>query len=170
LLWRRSSNERLICFIEEVEKLLFRVAILGVVLLIVVQAFMTRDSFRYYLSRTEQLEGRLMENGVEAAAGNQISPLTTVTFTLRDYSAAPKVDLKVNGRTVANFFEREVTIAVNDEDLIELDGEFYTHSLVFVVKGTSGPVSYPETGAEFVVQNGVTAVGRVKLESDAAAP
>jgi len=171
LLRRRSTDERIISFIEGLEKLLLKLVVLGVLLLIVVQIFMTGDSFRYYLSGTERMEGRPIPVGVEAAAtADKVHPMTTITFKLRDFAAAPKVDLKVNGRAVAKFKNGEVTVAVDDGDLIELDGGFYTHQLVFAVKATSGPVSYPKIGQEFVVQHGVTAVGRVKIEGAAAVP
>lgn len=169
--WRRSTSSRRLARIERFERFLFRLIVVGVLLLVVVQVMLAGDTFRYYHSGTERLEGSPVSSGVELAAeGENSKPAALITFKLLDYAAAPKVNLMINNRTVASFTGAEVTVAVEHGDLLELDGAFYTHPLVFKVEGVSGPIAYPQPGQEFIVQQGITAIGRVEMAEAAAAP
>ncbi|GAW91007.1 hypothetical protein [Calderihabitans maritimus] len=162
---RHSRGDRFLVWTEAAETFLFRTVLLGLVLLVVVQAFLTHDPIRFYLSFSERMEGKLaefyMDNPEARIVTSGSVAFATVTLRLENYSTLQKAILLVNGEKVADFRDKQVTVRVFPGDFLEIDGSFYTLPLRFKVVATSSNIARPSVGQVIEVQGGVAKVGKV---------
>lgn len=173
---------------EKIEKLLVRFVIVGLLMLILVQALMTRDSFRFYLSFAERLDVKRYENfnGVQSALApngkttveleaNQDDTQTssfmesrksvgTVVLELNNFSSMQKASILINGQKVGDFQQKQVNIFVHHDDIIEIDGTFYAYPLTIWVKEVSENVRYPQKDQVIEVNKNLVRVGKVILD------
>ena len=142
-----------------VEKLLFKAAIAGIILLIVFQAIMLNESARVFLSYTTRLEGETLEQG------GLLSTSGRIIIRIENEELFPEALLLVNGEPVAAFDKREVEIQVRNNDLVEIDvSRIKDKTLYFSIVGISDNVIQPTIGMRVKARNKIQVISRVKLK------
>lgn len=161
--------------LDKIEKYLVRGVILGLICLVVVQALLTRDPLRFYLSWGERMEGQKLEYPVgtlgeeeETLRGKQsnnkeevVSPWGQLTLSLQDYSSLAKVRVLVNNEEVADFTNREIELKVMAGDVIEIDSTYYNFPIEFRITKVSPNLSAPSVNQSFTSNQGLIMVGKV---------
>lgn len=161
-------------FIEKLEKFLIRAIILVVLLIVVVQGVMTKDSWRFYLSLGERLEGQSIEflaNSLPTANSDNNaslnshttpqSPSTKITLQVEGFSSLPYAIIMVNGEERAKFLNGEVALELNAGDQLEIDSSYYNYPLNFIVKDCSPNLAYPEKGQVFNSEQSIAVLGKI---------
>jgi len=147
---RRKKALFKVTFIEEVEKYLIRAIVVGVILLVLVQTFFLQDPTQFYMSFSEKLNQEVTNfNRIYPEArptSGEIAVFSTVTIRLENFSSLQKAKLLINDRVVTDFRDKQVTVRVNPQDVISIDGSYYTHRLVFKVVSVSNNVAQPKAG------------------------
>ncbi len=167
-----SRRQRFKSWSQRVEGLLLRATIAACVLLVLAQAFLTRDQARRYLSYVDRLEGvslavvteetaKTTDAGRDEAQRQPQGPW--VTIRLEGRSSAGAALVLVNGEAVARFRQATVTVCVDDGDLIEIDGADYRTELRFKVVAASPEMMEPVSGLQIVCRRDIAIVGRVKV-------
>jgi len=87
----------------------------------------------------------------------------TITLELINFSSMPKATVLVNGQEVADFREKRVTIPVRTDDILEINGSYYQHSLTVLILDVSENVRYPKEKQEIKVNQSLTRIGQVTL-------
>lgn len=154
--------------VERIEKILMRTIILGIILLVVVQGLMTNDPVRFYLSWAERMEGQTLE--LPAAGQQQIpeedltkaeSPQAVMILSVSQFSSLPKAKVLINGEEKLVFNDREIEVACQGGDIIEIDCTEYDFPLEFTVKEASENLSYPPPGKIFTANNSIVLIGKI---------
>ncbi|ATW24097.1 hypothetical protein [Candidatus Formimonas warabiya] len=164
---KRSWEEKLWIIVDKGEKILLRVIIVGFVALVVVQSMLTSDSMRFYLSWAERLEGQPLQEWSNPSARVMESESTVfayLTVELADFSSLAKARILINGTEVADFRNKQVTIKVYPDDLIEIDGSFYDRRLKFEIIGVSDSIGEPTLHQVIQTYRSVTSLGKVKFK------
>lgn len=131
------------------ERLLVRVIFSAVVL------FFSARIIAGYFGPEAAGGGRLEESGISAwTPGSQV-----ITFSLQDYSLMPYVRVLVNDEVRGSFDSRYVTVAVQEGDVIALDGTFYDRPVAVEVMDVSGGVKNPLRGAVYRLDGNVARIG-----------
>lgn len=151
------------------EKYLIRLAVLGVLVLVIVQGLMTADPIRFYLSWGERLEGQTITYPVSADKErndsqtlNQIeSPYTMFAISVDKYSSLPRARILVNGQEKYDLSENPAKITVRAGDTVEIDSSFYNFPIDFKVNDTAANLAYPGSGQLFTADQGVVMLGKV---------
>ncbi len=151
-------------FVTKVEKIIFRLALGMVVLLFLIQALLTDDDARLFLSKTQQFEGipvvkNIQDAGGEKTVEEKTSPVSTaikadeekalVLRLLPPEGVAIELFLQINNRIAAKLGETDIYVAVEEGDILELVGKVpgNTPAAVKVVK-VYGGLRAPEEGLE----------------------
>ncbi|MGI6648438.1 MAG: hypothetical protein ACOX5W_05045 [Bacillota bacterium] len=87
----------------------------------------------------------------------------TITLELINFSSMPKATVLVNGQEVADFREKRVTIPVRTDDILEINGSYYQHSLTVLILDVSENVRYPKEKQEIKVNQSLARIGQVTL-------
>lgn len=161
--YQRYTKERsLLAWGTVLERWLIRFVTVSLVALVVTQALMTQDPFRFYLSFAERLDGQKLEES------NQLQPVLapdkemgSITLELTNFSAMEKAVILVNGQVVADFREKRVTIPVNSGDTLEVDGSFYQYPLAILIQDVSNNVGYPKENQVIKVEQSRVNLGRI---------
>ena len=154
-------------FINRVEKALIRVTVLSLILMVVVQGLMTADPIRFYLSWGERMEGQAVGLPVAAPQENSApsvevkSPQAQLTISIEKFSSLPKAKILINGREKYNFTEKQVTIAVNAGDTIEIDSSAYNFTIDYKITAISSNLAVPSRGQIFTVNQTIVMIGTV---------
>ncbi|NLC06923.1 MAG: hypothetical protein GX755_02995 [Syntrophomonadaceae bacterium] len=90
----------------------------------------------------------------------------TITLELINFSSMPKATVLVNGQEVADFREKRVTIPVRNDDILEINGSYYQHSLTVLILDVSENVRYPKKKQEIKVNQSLTRIGQVTLKTN----
>lgn len=159
--------------LDKVEKYLIRGVVLGVVALVVVQAMMTKEPLRFYLSLGERSEGQSIEypagnvNSEKTAVNKKregaegYSPWGKLTISLKDYSALAKAKVLVNNEEVASFSSKTVEVRVMGGDVVEIDSTYYNFPVTFEITGVSKNLATPSLHQVFTSNQGMVMVGKV---------
>ncbi len=160
--------------LDKVEKFLIRGIVLGVVALVVVQALMTREPLRFYLSLGERLEGQSIEypasgpadkpEKADGASGQDqkvVSPWGELTISLKEYSSLAQAKVLVNNEEVASFRTDEVKIKVMGGDVVEVDASYYNFPVTFEIAGVSDNLAAPSLHQTFTTSQGMVMIGKV---------
>ena len=149
------------------------------VVLVVAQALMLKETPRRYLSRVDKLEGdsflleqpNYVENKtVEAGSFPVISWLELlrrhkiVTVRMIQPSAADGVYVTVNGRQVGDFRQGEVRVTVYDGDYVEIDARLLHEMGRFVVNVPKTDFFSPDDGRLFEGKLGLIPIGKVRFK------
>ncbi|GEM_PF-681547 len=175
---------------RRVERFLIRAAVICFALLVVGQFLLANQGTRFFLSVVDRLEGvQLFEvysdaleygpgqtggsgtpqgdegpDGAGQPDGKRSSDSAgNVTIRLMNARWAFFAVVLVNGEVVASFRRREVTVAVRDGDLLEIDGATYRRDLVFEVMAASVKVVAPLTGTRLTTKKSIESFGRVRV-------
>ena len=164
---------------EKFERWLVRFVILGLVALVVVQALMTQDPFRFYLSFAERLDGKKLEN-IEPSQ-TTLAPIeldnpeqTTekkntsdfVTLEITDFSSLQKANILLNGQIIADFREKWVTVPVRTGDILAIDGSFYRQPFTVIVRKVSPHLQYPKVNQVIKIEQNLVQIGEIKDKKD----
>jgi hypothetical protein len=161
--------------LNRIEKYLIRGVVLGLVTLVVIQAMLTQNPMRFYLSWGERLEGQQMEYpasliGEEEALQPQpapeeaVSPWGKMTISLEDYSSLARVKVLVNDKEVATFQERQVKLEVMAGDVVEIDTSFYDFPIEFKISSVSSNLAAPSLNQCYNSNQGIVMIGKVVVK------
>ena len=157
-------------FVEMMERYIIRLVIIGFVLMITVQAVMTQDQFRMYLSWSERLEGESLKYPVNAVhddkspAPEAVSPDAVIVLSVDKYSSLPRAVLMVNGKEKTTFNEREIQLKLKAGDVLEVDTTHYNFPVEFKVTSLSDNVAFPRKGQTWTSHQGLTMIGKIIVE------
>jgi len=153
--------------VEKGERILLRVVIFSFVTLVVVQSLLSDDSMRLYLSWAERLEGEPLQVWSESASrvtDSESGIFAHMTIELKGFSALAKADLLINGKKIADFRQKRVTVKIYPSDVIEVDGSFYARPLEFEVVNLSANVETPNLHQHVQTNSSTALVGKVKFK------
>lgn len=150
--------------LERWEKRLQVFVVLLFSLLIILQMFMTKDPFRFYLSFAEQMEGIPLSNQDLAVTNPGQKEVGEVKIEICSYFILPRVVVYVNGREAASFQEREVLLPVQAGDEIVVDGTAYQYPITFQVSTVSKGVSWPPVNYQVTTDASRVSLGKVGIK------
>lgn len=155
-------------FLDEFERMLFKIAVLSLTALVAVQGAMTHDSLRFYLSPEERLEGKQVAIPASAVIPDHktgvpaISPaMSGITLRLMDYDALSKARVLVNGQSMGAFVFKSVKLYVSAGDVIEIDTRAYDKPIRIQVAAAPPELRFPGEGLVVSSQQELTMIGRV---------
>ncbi|NLG32269.1 MAG: hypothetical protein GX550_01980 [Syntrophomonadaceae bacterium] len=156
-------------WVNLIEKILIRCIVLILIVLVLVQGMMTKDSFRFYLSWSEQMEGQLLEFPVsagsqyrEAEPSMQIdSPFAALTISISEYSSLPKANVLINGQPTGNFTEPELNLTLMAGDVVEIDSSYYAFPVEYKISRASENLAYPGVGNSYTGNQGMVMIGKI---------
>lgn len=160
-------------FVKKVEKYLIRAIILAVLVVVVAQGAMTKDSWRFYLSLGERLEGQTIEFPVNYSSqevntdnNRRIvnSPYASITLQTEKNTSLPHAILMVNGEERAKFLNGEIELQLNAGDVLEVDTGYYNFPLEFSIKDCSSNLAYPEKGKTFTSNQSTLLIGKIMVK------
>lgn len=149
------------------ERYLIRFIVITLMALVVVQALMTQDSFRLYLSWAERMEGQEISYPVNRSTGdentvNRIkSPKARVVIAIESFSSLPLTGILVNGQVSKPFSNKEVILMVKGGDKLEIDSSAYNFPVKYRIKEVSDNVAFPEAGNVYTANQGIVMIGNV---------
>jgi hypothetical protein len=153
-----------------VERYLIRFIVLGIVVLVIVQGIMTKDSMRLYLSWDERLEGQSIELPVSSptkdidkgSLSKEInSPYALITISINQFSSLPESIVLVNGEEKERFTSNKITLELMAGDIVEIDSRYYNSSIEYKIEDTSENIAYPEEGNTFTANKGIVMIGKI---------
>lgn len=155
---------------DKIERVLVRLAVFGLMALVLVQGMMTHDSIRFYMSLGERMEGRKMDVSVAALKDLDVpQPETPVmassysgsfTLVLQDYTSLDQARVLVNGQVRGRFSNPCLKINVTPGDTVEVDTQAYRHPVRFRIEKVSSSLQFPVEGMTFTSDQ-VTMIGKV---------
>ncbi|MEN6461294.1 MAG: hypothetical protein ABFC94_08005 [Syntrophomonas sp.] len=156
-------------FVNRVEKGLMRLVVIGVILMVMVQALMTREEYRIFLSWGEKLEGQSINYPVtatkQAERENSASPTkstqTLMNISIDMFSSLPKAIVLVNGKQAGNFSDREISLKLKGGDVVEIDSRYYNFPINYKITSTSDNLAYPGQGKEYTGNQSIVMIGKV---------
>jgi len=146
-------------FVSKIEKFLFRGALVFIVMLFVVQALMTEESIRRYLSTTDYLEGKPLAENVQEAFSKSLSEQEKYPEAAQEYSVvieavrppgpAQEIFILLNGKVAGELKEKPLTLFVTPGDMLEAVGTVTGGTPAVVrIKEVHGGLSEPLPGYE----------------------
>lgn len=159
--------------LDIIEKYIMRLIVISFLVLVLVQAMMTNDPMRFYLSWAERMEGSNIEypaanvNESKKASDSKIesenveSPRAVFSIVMEDYSSLPKADILINGKKIKSFDEDEILLEVMAGDIIEIDTRAYKFPINFKLIKASDNMAYPEEGTILTANQSIVMLGRV---------
>jgi len=146
-----------------------RFIVVALVLMVAVQAIMTQEPYRFYLSWAERMEGQNTAFPVQVPAHSQPqapalkaqSPQALIVLSIDKFSSLPLARILVNDKEVGTFKNKEVSVKLKAGDKIEIDSSAYSFPVEYKIKDASPNLSYPEKGASFTVDQGIVMLGKV---------
>ncbi len=154
-------------YIRKIEKGLMKFVVLGIVIMVVVQGFMSVDPIRLYLSWGERMEGEPIQLPVATTSENAdpdadqaISPQARVAIEISQFSSLPRAQILVNGQTKAAFTGKRATVTVDAGDTIEIDATAYNFPIEFNIAAVSSNLAFPEKGQVYAANQGIVMIGK----------
>lgn len=156
-------------FAQKIEKGLIRVVVLGVVLMVMVQALMTREQYRIFLSWGEKLEGQSINYPVSVTKQTENEPSaprkepaqTLMNISADISSSLPKAIVLVNGKPAGNFSNQKISLKLKDGDVVEIDSRYYNFPINYRITSTSGNLAYPSKGKKYTGNQSIVMIGKV---------
>lgn len=155
-------------FVSRMEKYLIRLVVLSLVVMVVVQAMMTQDQYRLFLSWGEKMEGESINYPVSAAQGtipepsaNINSPHADMTIAIDEFSSLPRATVLVNGNKSTTFVNQEVHLQVMAGDTVEIDSRYYNFPVNYKIINTSPNLAFPDKGSVYTGNQGIVMIGKI---------
>lgn len=153
--------------INRVEKVLIRLVVFTVLIITVVQGFMTVDPVRFYLSWSERLEGQTIQ--IPVAGHREYIPVAEevswaqarLAIEAGKFTALPKARILVNGEAKYDFREKKVIIDINAGDTVEIDSTAYNFPIEYEIVEVSSNLAYPERKQTFTANQTMVMVGKI---------
>ncbi|MFD2168723.1 hypothetical protein [Tumebacillus lipolyticus] len=141
---QQSYEERFLNAYERLEKPLFRVILLGFVLILIAQLVLSTPQGRQFLSATDRMEGQRATGVLPAAAESAAAQLTIRSV---DATASlSKVWVKVNGVPTSPFQDGMATVSIKQGDVVTVDTTLLPGVFRFEVDHDDPAISYPIPG------------------------
>lgn len=155
--------------ITSFERYLIRFIVTTLVIIVVVQAMMTSDPLRLYLSWAERMEGQQISypanqamEDINSNTGDKIeSPQAKVIIEVESFSSLPLAKVIVNNQTRTSFGNKEVTLLLKGGDKLEIDSSAYNFPVNYRIKSVSENISFPERDSIYKANQGVVMIGNV---------
>ncbi|NLO89709.1 MAG: hypothetical protein GX088_05195 [Clostridia bacterium] len=156
-------------FFKWIERFLIACAVLCFAFLVLGQALLALNPVDFYMDFAEKIEGEAVnfyEEFPEMRVTTQDfqSVFATVTVQVENFSSLEKAVLLINGKEVSDFRNKQVTVKVNQGDVLAIDGTYYVHELIFKVVSVSENVEQPKKGQVVKVNGNVSMIGTVELK------
>lgn len=157
-------------FVERMERYLIRLVITGLVLMVVVQAVMTQDQYRMFLSWAERLEGETLKYPVGAVQQNglsapvAVSPDAIIVLSVDKYSSLPLTAVMVNGQEKSTFKGRELRLKLKAGDVVEIDTRHYNFPIEFKITNLSTNIAFPRKGQTWTANQGIIMLGKIVVK------
>lgn len=156
-------------FVNRVEKGLIRIVVMGVVFMVIVQALMTQEQYRIYLSWGEKLEGQSINYPVSVTQPAESEPSSSpmkssqavMNISIDVFSSLPKAIVLVNGKPAGNFSNRDVSIKLKDGDVVEIDSRYYNFPINYRIISISDNLAYPDKEKEYTGNQSIVMIGKV---------
>lgn len=123
---RRRFAEKFAAQARKVDRLLFRLLVVGFCLLIAVQSLLLQPQARKHLSYVHRAEGEEIMTGPVLT-----EPAMHICITLLDSGPNPAIKVLVNGKSAGNFRENPLYAPVNFGDNIAIDGTHAAEAIQF---------------------------------------
>lgn len=161
--------DRFYTWAERLERYLARGVVLAILALVAVQALMSDDVARGYLSAVERLEGRRIDVAAHTDGRDPARPASAaadrqggrVAIHLINRETAPRVYLRVNGTPVAAFGQPRVEARVRPDDFLEIDATADPSQLAFRVTFVERSLISPELGRQVTTRGDLVPLGKV---------
>ena len=159
--------------IDRVEKGLIRFVVIGMVIMVVVQGFMSVDPIRLYLSWGERMEGEQVQLPAAATKTEPadpdveeavVSPQARLVLEITHFSSLPRARILVNGAERATFNGKRVSLPVQAGDTVEIDSTAYNFPIEFSVAAASANLVFPEKSQKYTANQTVVMVGKVVVK------
>jgi len=148
---------------ERLEKPLFRLVVIGLVLIVAAQLTLSTQTGRNLLSQVDQLEGQRTSGVLSAAATKQAPTELTIRAvgTGDALKGLSKVWVKVNGVPVTAFMKQEVSVRVKEHDVVSVDTSQIPGLFRFEVDHDDPHISYPVPGDLVETSEGEAEIGPI---------
>lgn len=159
-------------FIERMEHFIIRLVIIGLVLMVGVQAIMTQDQYRMFLSWGERLEGEALNYPVNTVrepsspvVGTDVkSSRVQIVLALGKYSSLPRAVAIINHDQKFSFDRRELNLNLKAGDVVEIDCREYNFPVQFRVEDISANAAFPRKGQTWTTNQGILMIGKVVVK------
>ncbi len=121
--------------------------------LLLTQLALTSPAARSALTFTDRLEG--------VSGDGRASMLGEIKLTLVGAAPSSEIEVLQNGQTIAFFFDREVTLTVSDNSVIEIDGRASKEPFVVNVHTVSPNITIENSVTAAEVRSNIALIGRV---------
>jgi hypothetical protein len=146
-------------FMHRVEKSIIKLAVAGIVILVVFQAIMLNDTVRVFLNYATRLEGGPLEDSAMLSSGGR------VVLRLENDNTFPQAFILVNGEPVKALNDYEIELEVRNNDLIEIDATNVGDEYVYLTTvGVSDNVLQPSIGQRAKARKRIELFSRIRLK------
>ncbi len=143
-------------FVSKIEKILFRGALVFIVFLFIVQALMTEENIRRYLSPTDRLEGKPLEENVQDVFSSNVEKgfYAEEEYSLVVEAVCPpghdqELFILRNGKVAGELADEPLSLDVAPGDMLEVVGTVTGGTPAVVrIKEVHGELSEPLPGYE----------------------
>ncbi len=151
-----------------IEKYLIRSIVLSLVLLIVVQGFMTKNPVQLFLSWGEKLEAQVIEYPVntipvEDDETSQViaAPYGLITIAIDKYSSLPKAKIIINDKEYTDFSSSPMELKIMAGDVVEIDSSAYNFPVEYKITEISNNLAFPEPDTTYTANGTIVMIGKV---------
>ncbi|MDD4602061.1 hypothetical protein SDC9_05874 [bioreactor metagenome] len=163
-----------------IDKLIFKLAVIFIVMLVFAQLVHINDKTRMYLSKVDRLEGEniTLEGNYYAEAPLQIKDSESPVGYFKSLRESRVLNLRlikpvesqiirvvVNGKSIDNFHKGYIMVIVYEGDYVEIDTTSYQGSVQVIVNVIGDKVEIPVDGLLLEGNNVLMPIGKVKFKS-----
>lgn len=127
-------------------------------LMILTQLVSLNQSARTFLSRTDKLEGKSVEDSQLLVKKGEIE------FTIENYESTRYLDFYINGEKATVKGDKTVRLPAKDNDIIEVCGSDFDDMAILRITSVSENIAVPEPGKVVYVNKNLVLVDRVRLK------
>jgi len=131
---------------EQIDNILFKLVIILLVLLLVIQSVLTLvPQTGIYLNTALRLEGIPLKDSDLVRITGEIAPApwASVSLKLLDYMSLSQVKILVDGREVGSFIKNEVTINIKNGNIIVIENPFPDTPITVIISRHTQNVIQP---------------------------
>lgn len=142
-----------------IERLLIRMAFIGMLALIAFQFVLLNDTARVFLNYATTLEGGPLEET------QMLSKEGSIYIMLENEKCVPGAKLLLNGEPLAVLEKQEIKVNVRNNDVLELDASKCADEFVHIrIVGISDNIQQPYVGQRAKAKGRIELISRVKLK------
>lgn len=151
-----SLDGRVVKLMQKVEKVLVRLAVLGILAVVVTQLFVApaTDPMEFYLAFAQKIESAPLEEGQTTWEPNLV-----LTAEGGDTS---KLKLLVNEQVVGTFGKGKFSLTVQPGDRLAVDARSVRQNVRLKVSGIGQDLAYPKLNQIWPIRGSVLDMGQVR--------